>query len=152
MGMSQSQAAAEGVTAPAAVSTPAPGNALSEGFPSAEEIKKIRDPFKRPDAEASLAATPRSDLEKYQVDAFKMVAVVTGPTRMRAMLQAPDGKTFMVAERARIGLRNGVVTKITSDAVCVRERVMNVLGEEENVDSEIRLKPETRSQAASATQ
>ena len=84
-----------------------PADQTAASTPS-EELLRIRDPFKRPEIETS-QATPRSDLERYQVDSFKMVAVLTGPTRIRAMLLAPDGKTYMVNERMKIGTRNGVI-------------------------------------------
>jgi hypothetical protein len=83
---------------------------------------------------------PTSDLELYTLDQLKLLAVMTGPKRLRAMVLAPNGKTYLVWENMKIGMRKGVVRRITPDAVHVREQVVNVLGQEENVDSDIRMK------------
>ena len=55
------------------------------------------------------------------------------------MVAAPNGKTYLVWENMRIGIRKGVIRRITPDAIHVREQVINVLGQEENVDSDIRM-------------
>jgi Tfp pilus assembly protein PilP len=123
-----------------------PASAQESGKPQAgdmDEVLKLRDPFKRPDIELS-KGPPKTELEYYSLDVFKMVAVLTGPTRMRAILQAPDGRSFIVQTGQKIGRRNGVIQKIEDDVVRVRERIINVLGKEENVDSEIALQPDPR--------
>ena len=58
------------------------------------------------------------------------------------MLQGPNGKSYFVAEGMAIGFRKGIIRKITHESVLVREQVLNVLGQEENVDSELRLPDE----------
>lgn len=113
--------------------------------PSMDEILKLRDPFKRPDIELS-KGPPKTELESYNLDGFRMVAVLTGPTHKRAILMAPDGKSYIVQTGRKIGRRNGVIQQIEDDVVRVRERIINVLGKEENVDSEIALQPDPRGQ------
>ncbi len=160
----QAESAAKSTPAEASDASPATGalpepsssasnrTSVADGsFPSADEIKKIRDPFKRPESDIG-PETVLSDLERYSVDSFKMIAVLTGPTRLRAMLESPDGKTFLVGERMKIGPRRGVVTRITEDSVKVREQVQNVLGQDEDLDTEIHLKAETRGRGATAAQ
>lgn len=110
--------------------------------PSAE-ILKTRDPFKRPVIQ-NIIALPRTDLEMFPIDQFRMLGVVTGPEHLRALLLAPNGKTYFVAERMRIGVRKGVIRRITPESIKVRERIINVLGQEEDVDSELRLPSENR--------
>jgi len=112
--------------------------AVSGTTPPPEGMLKLRDPFKRPDIEIA-KIEPKSELERYSVDSYKMVAVLTGPNKMRAMLQDPAGATHLVSENMKIGLRRGVIKKITTDTVFVREKVINVLGQEENLDLEIKL-------------
>jgi hypothetical protein len=109
-----------------------------------EEVTRVRDPFKKPTLRA-VESKPRSELELYPVEKFKLVAVITGPKKLRAMLQGPDGKSYFVAEGMAIGFRKGVIRKITHDAVLVREQVLNVLGQEENVDSDLKLPEEGKS-------
>jgi Tfp pilus assembly protein PilP len=99
------------------------------------DYKKFRDPFKEP--VIAEVEEHRSDLERYATTDFKVVAIITGPLRMRAMLVGPDSKTHYVAEKMKIGLRDGVITKITTKSVIVREKVVNPLGEVETFNTEI---------------
>lgn len=103
-----------------------------------EEMLKMRDPFKRPEIETAKTA-PKTPLEIFSVDTFKMIGVLTGPEKMRALLRDQEGKTHIVSETMRIGTRGGVIQKITDDAIYVREKIVNVLGQEESVDSAIPL-------------
>jgi hypothetical protein len=64
---------------------------------------------------------------------------LTGPARLKAMIVAPNGKTYFVSESQKIGTRDGVIRKITTKAVLVREKIVNVIGREETIDFEIRL-------------
>jgi Tfp pilus assembly protein PilP len=94
---------------------------------SMEEVLKLRDPFKRPDVELS-KGPPKTELEYYSLDSFKMMAVLTGPNKKRAILQASDGRSFIVQSGQKIGRRNGVIQQIDEEVVRVRERIINVLG------------------------
>lgn len=107
----------------------------------AVDYKKFRDPFKEPAYIESQEL--RTDLERFAVTDFKVTGVVTGPIRMRAMLLAPDGKTHYVSEKMKVGLRDGVVVKITTKSVVVREKVVNPLGEVELFDTEIGIDQQT---------
>jgi hypothetical protein len=113
---------------------------VSSTFPNppsagVSDYKKFRDPFKEPAISETLDT--RTDLERYAVTDFKVVAVITGPLRMRAMLIAPDNKVHYVSEKMKIGLRDGVIEKITTKSLVVREKVVNPLGEVEFFDTEI---------------
>jgi type IV pilus assembly protein PilP len=99
------------------------------------DYKKFRDPFKEPAFSESVVI--KSDLERFPVTDFKVTGVITGPIRMRAMLLAPDGKTHYVSENMKVGTRDGVIVKITTKTVVVREKVVNPLGEVEMFDTEI---------------
>jgi len=101
-----------------------------------EIFAKIRDPFKRPDIKVILG-TPKSDLELFPTEQFKMVGVISGPDHKRAMLLGPDGTNYLVSENTKIGTRKGVILKITTSLVQVRERVINILGEEEPVNIDL---------------
>lgn len=121
---------------------PAPSMPRQElGQVTQTEMLNVRDPFKRPDLIIEKAAI-KTELEKYALEEFKMIGVLTGPDRMRALVKSPDGKTHFVAAGMKIGQKNGVVRKITSETIQVRERVVNVLDQEENVDSIIQLQEE----------
>jgi hypothetical protein len=131
--MSAPNPSVNGLPPPASLSTAAIGAAPVA--PVAIDYKKFRDPFKEP--AISEVQELRSELERYAVTDFKVVAVITGPLRMRAMLIAPDNKTHYVSEKMKIGLRDGVIVKITTKSVVVREKVVNPLGEVELFDTEI---------------
>jgi Tfp pilus assembly protein PilP len=104
---------------------------------AAEAARKIRDPFKRPEI-LRAQQEAKSDLERYSIDQFRMTGVLLGE-RMRAMVRAPNGKSYFLQENMKIGVRKGVVRRITADTIVVRERVVNILGEEEDVNVEIRM-------------
>ena len=109
-----------------------------------EDIIKKRYPFKKPDllARRRKNGDLASELEQIPVQDFKMVGVVTGPTKLKAMILAPNGKTYFVSERDRIGVNKGVIRKITAESIVVREKVLNLLGKEEDIFTEIALPPD----------
>jgi hypothetical protein len=104
----------------------------------AETLNKLRDPFKRPVLKASLGIR-KGDLESFSVESLKVVGVLTGPSQIRALIMSPDGKSHLVTERVKIGIRGGIIKKITPDGILVREKIVNVIGQEENIDTEIQL-------------
>ena len=108
-----------------------------------EEILKMRDPFKHPEIEVSKKVI-LGPLEQYGIDSFKMIGVLTGPSKMRALLRDPAGKTHIVSESVKIGTRGGSILKISEDSLLVREKIVNVLGMIENVDSVIPLVEEKK--------
>lgn len=106
--------------------------------PPSSDMLQLRDPFKSPSLQM-LDGIPKTELETIPIDQFKLLAVITGPERMRAMLSNQAGKNFFVGLGTKIGVRKGVVRKISRASVKVRERVVNILGQEENVETEIKL-------------
>jgi Tfp pilus assembly protein PilP len=102
------------------------------------EVLQLRDPFREPEIQVEKEEI-LTDLEKYKVTDYQVVGVITGPKRIRAMIKTPDGKTHMVGETMRLGLKKGVIRRITTESVIVREKVLNVFGEEEFVDTELML-------------
>lgn len=125
----------------AAVSLPVTGDAKDQMAP--QELIKNRDPFKRPYV-APPVTLSRNELERYPVDSFKMVAVMTGGARTRAMILSPTGTTHLVGENTRIGIKNGVIKRITPEAIEVREKMVNVLGQEETIETLITMKSEPK--------
>jgi Tfp pilus assembly protein PilP len=120
---------------PVASPSPAPSTSHPISMSNLQDFKKFRDPFKEP--VISEAADTRSELERFAVTDFKVTGIITGPIRMRAMVVAPNTKTYYVAEKMKMGLRDGVVVKITTKSVRVREKIVNALGEVELFDTEI---------------
>ncbi len=102
------------------------------------DILKLRDPFKRPSPQTE-GEEPKTDLELFPVDQLRLVGVVTGPDRVRAMVSAPNGRTYVVAEKTKVGVRKGIVKAISAERVVISERFVNVLGQEEQLDTELKL-------------
>jgi Tfp pilus assembly protein PilP len=113
-------------------------------------LLKQRDPFKRPVISAATEG-PRSELETIPVDSFKMLGVMTGGEHLKAMIQGPNGKTYFVQEKMPIGLRKGYIRKITDSAIYVREKIVNVLGQEETIESEILLPSDSKQDVRKVT-
>jgi len=116
-------------TTPTTTDTPGPS---SPGL--TPESLQLRDPFQQRLTEISVRKKV-SPLLQYSVDSFKVVGLLTGPKNIRALLADPQGKTYIVTEDTPIGNRSGVIKQITGDAVWIREKVLNLLGQEETVDT-----------------
>lgn len=121
-------------------------DAVSATQDQAPDFSQIRDPFKQPAILVS-KSIPKSPLETFPVDGLKMVAVMSGPKKRKALIKAPDGNNYIVMEKMPVGLRGGLITKITADAILIREKVVNIVGEEEGLDTV--LKMETAPEVAS---
>ena len=105
---------------------------------SVKDFEKFRDPFKRPEEDEE-SDSGKMGVEKYPVADLKLLGVMSGPLRKRAMVRAPDNKTYFISENMKIGLRDGIVKKITTRTVQVQEKIINAIGEVENVDIELNL-------------
>lgn len=112
------------------------GKTAGEGSYLTEEILTMRDPFKRPEIQIVIQEV-LTELEKFPAEQFKMIGVLTGPDHLRGMILAPDGRTHVVAEKMKIGVRKGFIRKILEDKVMVREKQVNVLGQTEIIEKEI---------------
>lgn len=130
------------------------GAELLKVFQSAEappppEMLNLRDPFKSPALQLA-EGVPRTELETIPIDQFKLLAVITGPERMRAMLASQGGKNFFVGVGTKIGVRRGSVRKITKNSIKIREKVVNILGQEEDLETEIKI-AETKLKATASS-
>jgi Tfp pilus assembly protein PilP len=112
-----------------------------------DDLLKIRDPFRRViKVDEKSDTRTLSELEQFPIEEFKMVGVITGPKRIRAMLRSPNGGTHFVAINQKVGTRNGRVVRITSDYVEVVEKISNILGRTETVTQKIEISPEFQTQ------
>jgi len=118
--------------APAAAAAPAPAPAPAAAAagdgPPPEEIFVYnpigkRDPFRTfltKDNEDENGPA-RTDLQKYDIDQYKLVGIVWGNERPRALVQDPTGEGFVMEIGTYIGKNWGKVTQIQSDVVVVTE-------------------------------
>lgn len=58
---------------------------------------------------------------KWDLEQFKLVAIITGVSTPTAMLEAPDGSGFTVHRGTFIGKRNGKITQIRPGEIIVTE-------------------------------
>ncbi|MBU6374450.1 MAG: pilus assembly protein PilP [Bdellovibrionales bacterium] len=138
------------VSTPVPVASPAAPTVKSEdSIQAIDEALQLRDPFKSPER-AAIAAAAVTELERYPLEQFKLIGVITGAHRLRAIVLDPTGKTHFVAEKMRIGTRRGVIREIRSDVVIVREKIFNVLGKEETSEAEIKLLDDKTSRSGSS--
>jgi len=106
---------------------------------SAKEIKFLRDPFRAPAIIKDMTKVI-PPLERYPVHQFRLLGVSTGSERIKGMLKGPDGKTYFIDVNDKIGIRSGFIENIKPDSVSVKEKVVNLLGEEEEVTTVIKMK------------
>jgi type IV pilus assembly protein PilP len=130
---SQSQHSAA-VASPPAKQPATPEVKMNEAPKEAEFVYSSegrRDPFvplskiRRPVTES---AEPQTPLQSYDLSQFRLVGVIVGKGASKAMVLAPDGKSYVIAKGVKIGKNNGVVLDINSDAVRVKEKYYDFSG------------------------
>lgn len=90
-----------------------------------------RDPFvpltriRRPLGDTGEPVTP---LQRYDLTQFKLIGVIIGVGESRAMVTAPDGKSYILAKGIKIGKNNGVILEISSEAIRVEEKYYDFSG------------------------
>ncbi len=101
-----------------------------------------RDPFAPivSKEEKQAKAGERPPLERYNLDDFKLTAVLRGGFGDNAMVEAPDGKGYIIHVGTIIGPNKGVVKKITENKLIVEEKYKNFSGGSERKDIVIDLR------------
>lgn len=90
-----------------------------------------RDPFvplsriRRPIETSNEPATP---LQSYDLSQFRLAGVIVGKGASKAMVIAPDGKSYILSEGVKIGKNSGVVITINSESVLVEEKYYDFSG------------------------
>lgn len=83
-----------------------------------------RDPFEplvKKGEKKGPSTEPLTPLQRFDLGQFRLQAVLIGKGAPRAMVSAPDGKTYILSPGIKIGKREGVVTAITRESVQVEE-------------------------------
>ena len=103
-----------------------------------------RDPFRSYEWEhmkRDFADSQQSGpLEQYDLTQLALVGVVWDVGRARALVQDPSGMSYVVAAGARMGKNDGLVTRIDDNLVVVRERYVDLYGNESSQDVELRIR------------
>jgi hypothetical protein len=127
---------------PGASPSPSPGSDLMNDI-NIQDPRAMRDPFKRAE-DQYIGGVPKSPLEMAPLTTFKMTGVFTGLHHRRAIVKSDGGKVFIVSEGTKMGIRNGVITKILDDRIVVREMILDQIDEREYQNSELMLLAEVR--------
>lgn len=140
--------AAEAAAPPAApgaapASAPKEKDAEATNF-TIENSLTLRDPFRRLilDNNGTRGSEGLPELERFDVEKFKLVGVITGPKKSKALVTGPSGKLHIVSEDTKIGTREGVIRKIAPGMIEIQERVVNLLGQEEQIETVLQFKEE----------
>ena len=103
-----------------------------------------RDPFRSYEWEHMKRdfadAQQSGPLEQYDLAQLALVGVVWDVGRARALVQDPSGMSYVVAAGARMGKNEGLVTRIDDNLVVVRERYVDLYGNESSQDVELRIR------------
>ncbi len=128
-------------------SAPAAGGAVgfaAEGADFSYDPQGRRDPFRSYEWEhmkRELASSQQSGpLEHYDLTQLELVGVVWDVGRARALVQDPSGMSYVVAAGGRMGKNEGLVTRIDDNLVVVRERYVDLYGNESTKDVEMRIR------------
>jgi hypothetical protein len=119
---------------------------LAAGIGSATEGKAslIRDPFKPFSLQPPGEHLPRSPLERYDLRALTLVAVIWDSPAPKAMVEDAAGIGYTIGVGTRIGTALGVVKAIEPDRVIVEEQFSDFYGETKKRESVLELRPEER--------
>ncbi len=85
-----------------------------------------RDPFqsllnRERETKKKTTRVKLTPIQKFDLVQFRLQAVLIGKGTPKAMISAPDGKTYIVSPGIKIGKRSGVVTDITQAGIHVQE-------------------------------
>lgn len=122
--------------------------------PAKEEPKRFvynptgkRDPFTpliRKGTKTQREGVPLTPLQRFDLGQFRLQAILVGKGAPRAMVSAPDGKTYILAPGIKIGKREGIVVQITPESVQVEETHYDLTGAVSKVIASIDM-PEQKS-------
>lgn len=77
-------------------------------------------------AEPAEEMTP---LQKIETNGLRLLGIIIGKGASRAMVDAPDGKSYILKNGTKVGKNNGVVVDISSTTVFVKEKYQDFSGE-----------------------
>jgi type IV pilus assembly protein PilP len=81
----------------------------------------LRDPFAPLIVKRQIGQKTKSPLESYEVEELKLTGIVFDSKGSFALIEAPDGKFYVVKEKEKIGISGGIITKIGKDFIEIKE-------------------------------
>jgi type IV pilus assembly protein PilP len=71
---------------------------------------------------------PATPLQSYDLTQFRLMGVIVGKGQSKALVEAPDGKSYILSKGVKIGKNNGVVSDISSAVILVKEKYYDFSG------------------------
>jgi Tfp pilus assembly protein PilP len=103
-----------------------------------------RDPFRSYEwdfMKQELAdASAEGPLEQFDLAQLSVIGIVWNVGRARALVRDPSGMAYVVAQGARMGKNEGTVQRIDDNLMVVRERYVDLYGNESTQDVEMRIR------------
>jgi Tfp pilus assembly protein PilP len=72
-----------------------------------------------------LPERPLGPLERFDIAALKLVGIVWGELGRKALIKAPDGKSYFVTLETYMGKYSGRVVAIENDHLVIEEQYLN---------------------------
>lgn len=88
-----------------------------------------RDPFESPLVKELNGDTPLTPLQQFDISQLMLTGVVLGLDSPRAMVKAPDKKSYILSIGTLVGKNGGKVIQINNDGVSVEEILKDFTGE-----------------------
>lgn len=135
------ESAQKSATAPVAAAKPPQKNVPAPTPAAAEEkvekpkftyqVEGRRDPFvpltaaRRP---VGAPEEPTTPLQQYDLIQYRLIGVILGLGEPRAMVVAPDKKSYVIKKGVKIGKNEGVVLEINNEVILVEEKFYDFSG------------------------
>jgi type IV pilus assembly protein PilP len=91
------------------------------------QVEGRRDPFV-PIIGKKVAAFSENPLESFDLPQFKLKGLIVGLGEPKAVVVAPDGKSYILRKGMRIGKSNGVIREINRERILVEESYQDLSG------------------------
>lgn len=72
--------------------------------------------------------TSLNPLEKYDISELKLKAILYDPKNPLALVEDPEGNTYLLKRGDKIGKNNGKITRISRDNVYIIEKYEDIFG------------------------
>lgn len=122
---------------------------VAEATPEEEPEEYNYDPIGKRDPFKSLVVEeltnrpkPKTPLQQFDIDQLTVVGIIWGISNPKAMIQAPDGKGYVVGKGTPIGKGRGKVTRITQREVVISEEYRDFEGKLLVNETALKIKPE----------
>lgn len=110
---------------------------------SRQSVAGKRDPFLPPFLttvpEVRVDLTPKTPLQRTEIESLKLVGVIWAIDEPRALVEDHDGLGYIVTRGTLIGVRGGMVKAIESKRIVIEEQEINPLGKRIVKEKELRL-------------